>query len=296
VDSAGVVARASGPRVTAEVHALPRSAGRHRDQRLPSVVGRHARLDLDFVYRNGRTVLAQAYAEPPFRVGRWFAEADGLHMILTSSAPGVFGHDHLEQIVRVRRGARVRLTSQSAMQVHPSPDGAAAHLQSTYHVEDGAHLHCDWHPLIPFAEARIDQRVDVNIDGSGYLHWSDALMSGRCARGERWKFASLANEIVVSRDGAPEYLERYRIQPNTLGVTRPWAAGDASYLGTTLMSGRSIGLGVAERLHNELARFVGVRIAVDQLDERVLLARLLSVSGPPFHGARRWIRDWSAGL
>jgi urease accessory protein len=275
---------------------LPRCPGRHRDERLPSAVGRHARLDLDFVYRNGRTVVAQAYAEPPFRVGRWFAEADGLHMILTSSAPGVFGHDHLEQIVRVRRGARVRLTSQSAMQVHPSPDGATAHLQSAFHVEDGAHLHCDWHPLIPFAEARIDQRVDVNIDGGGYLHWSDALMSGRHARGERWNFASLANEIVVSRDGAPEYLERYRIQPNDLAVSRPWAAGDASYLGTTVMSGRSIGPGVAERLHNELARLAGVRAAVDRLDEQVLLVRLLSASGPPFHDAWRWIRNCSASL
>jgi urease accessory protein len=296
MDSAGVAVRASGPRVTAELHTHPQCPGRHRDERLSSVVGRHARLDLAFVYRNGRTVLAQAYAEPPFRVGRWFAEADGLHMILTSSAPGVFGNDHLQQSIRVKSGARVRLTSQSAMQVHPSPDGAAAHLQSSYHVEDGALLHCDWHPLIPFEDARIDQRIAVNIAGGGSLYWSDALMSGRHARGERWKFASRAHEIVVSRDGAPEYLERYRIQPNEMTVSRPWAAGDASYLGTTLMSGRPIEPGVAERLHIELGHLAGVRAAVDRLDERVLLVRLLSASGPPFHEARRWLRDCSASL
>ena len=296
MDSAAVVVRASGPRVTAELHQPPRSPGRHRDERLPSVVGRHARLDLDFVYRNGRTVLAQAYAEPPFRVGRWFAEADGLHMILTSSAPGVFGHDHLQQIVRVGCGARVRLTSQSAMQVHPSPDSATAHVQSSFHVEDGAQLHCDWHPLIPFEEARIDQRIDVNIAGGGCLYWSDALMSGRHARGERWTFASLAHEIAVSRDGSLEYLERYRIQSNELAVSRSWAAGDASYLGTTLVSGRSIEPGVAERLHAELGHLAGVRAAADRLDDRVLLVRLLSVSGTAFHEARRRIRDCSASL
>ena len=295
MDSAGVAVRASGPRVTGELHAHPVPT-RHRDERSSSVVGRHARLDLAFVYRNGRTVLAQAYAEPPFRVGRWFAEDDGLHMILTSSAPGAFGHDHLQQIVYVGYGARVRLTSQSALQVHPSPDGATAHLQSSYHVDDGAYLHCDWHPLIPFAEARIDQRIDVRIAGGGCLYWSDALMSGRHARGEQWKFASLAHEIVVSRDGAPEYLERYRIQPNEVAVSRPWAAGDASYLGTTLMTGRPIEPEVAERLHIELARVAGVRAAVDQLDDRVLLVRLLSASGPAFHEARRWIMDRSARL
>jgi urease accessory protein len=295
VDSAGVAARASDPRVIGD-SPFPRASGGRRDERPLSAVGRHARLDLGFVYRNGRTVLAEAYAEPPFRVGRWFGEGDGLHMILVSSAPGAFGHDRLRQIVRVGRGARVRLTSQSAMQVHPSPDGAIAYLESSYHVEHGAHLHCDWHPLIPFADARIDQRIDVNIVGGGSLYWSDALMSGRQARGERWKFASLAHEIAVVRDGSLEYLERYRIQPSEMDVSRPWAAGDAAYLGTTLMTGRPIEPGAAERLHNELGRLAGVRAAADLLGDRVLLVRLLGVSGPAFHEARRWIGDRSAIL
>jgi urease accessory protein len=266
---------------------------RHRDERSPSVVGRDARLDLAFVYRDGATVLAHAYAEPPFRVGRCFSEGDGVHMILTSLAPGVFGHDHFQQIVRVERGARVRLTSQSALQVHPSPDGATAHVESSYHVDDGAHLHCHWHPLIPFADACVDQRIRVNIAGGGSLYWSDALMSGRHARGERWQFASLAHELAVSRDGVLEYLERYRLQPDERDVSRAWAAGEASYLGTTLMSGRPIDTGVAEHLHRELARLADVRAAADRLDDRVLLVRLLSESGAAFHEARRWIREWN---
>jgi len=295
VDSAGVAVRASDPRLSAEFN-VPRAAAGHRDERAPSAVGRHGRLDLAFVYRNGRTVLAEAYAEPPFRVGRWFVEGEGLHMILTSSAPGAFGHDCLQQTIRVGCRARVRLTSQSAMQVHPSPDGATAHLQSSYFVDDGAHLHCHWHPLIPFADARIDQRIDVNIAGAGYLYWSDALMSGRQARGERWQFTSLAHELAVSRDGSLEYLERYRIQPRVTAVSRPWAAGDAAYLGTTLITGQPIESAVAEHLHVELGRLAGVRAAADRLDDRVMLVRLLSACGPAFHEARRWIGDRSAGF
>jgi urease accessory protein UreH len=121
-------------------------------------------------------------------------------------------------------------------------------------------------------------------------------MSGRQARGERWTFASLAHEIAVSRDGCLEYLERYRIQPNEVDVLRPWVAGGASYLGTTLMTGRPIEPGLAERLHIELGRVAGVRAAADLLGHRVLLVRLLSAFGPGFHEARRWIRDRSASL
>jgi urease accessory protein UreH len=183
----------------------------------------------------------------------------------------------------------VRLTSQSALQLHPSPDGATASLEASYRVEDGADLHCEWHPQIPFANARVDQRIEIQISGGGCLYWSDAFMSGRHTRGEHWKFASLAHEIAVSRNCSLEYLERYRIQPSDTDVSRRWVAGDASYFGTILMTGRAVDLGVAERLRVELGRFTGVRATADVLDGRVLLVRLLSAAGPPFHDARQWL-------
>jgi urease accessory protein UreH len=173
VDSARPAPRGSNPRVTEEPQRALSAPGR-RDERPLQVVGRHARLDLTFHYRNGRTVLAEAYAEPAFRVGGWFAESDGLHVLLASSAPRAFGRDRLQQTVRVGGGARVRLTSQAALQIHLSLDGAIAIIEGSYRVEDGAHLHCDWHPLNPFADARLDRRIDVNIVWNGCLFWSDA--------------------------------------------------------------------------------------------------------------------------
>jgi urease accessory protein len=257
-----------------------------RDRRPASRVGRHAKLELVFAYRNGRTVLAESYAEPPLRVGRCFPEGEGLHVILASSAPGVFGGDSFEQSFRVERGARVRLTSQSALQVHATADGSVARLLSTYHIGHDARLECHWKPLIPFADARIDQRIAIDLTDNGYLYWSDALMSGREARGEQWKFAALAHELTVSRAGSLEYLERYHVEPNAEDVSRPWVVGAASYLGTTLMTGREIDVDTAERLHEELGALGGVRAAVDGLDRRLLLVRLMAQSGPPFHEAR----------
>ena len=278
------------------IHGFRDCAVDRRDERSASVVGRHARLELAFAYRRGRTILAEAYAEPPFRVGRCFPEGEGLHMILASSAPGVFGRDCLQQIIRVERGARVRLTSQSALQVHPAPDETSAQLLSAYQIDDEARLHCQWDPLIPFAGARIDQQIDIRIAGSGYLYWSDALMGGRQARNERWKFASLAHELAVSRGGSLEYLERYRIEPDERDVCRSWLAGDAAYLGTTLATGRELEPGAAERLHAELGAIAGVRAAADLIDRRLLLVRLMGMSGPRFHEARVLVMASLAGL
>jgi hypothetical protein len=49
--------------------------------------------------------------------------------------------------------------------------------------------------------------------------------------------------------------------------------------------------GVAEHIHIELGRLNGVLAAADRLDNRVLLVRLMSASGPAFHEARRWISE-----
>lgn len=256
-----------------------------QDLRVTSDVGRHARLHLAFERREGRTRLASSYAEPPFRVPTGFPDGNaGLHAILASSAPGIFGGDRFAQTIEMRSGARVRLTSQSAPQVHPSHDNAVACVEAHYTIETGAHLHCEWDPVIPFAGASLDQRSTIDLAGNATLFWSDAIMAGRQAHGERWAFARLAHELRVCRDGRLVYLERYAIEGGA-SVSRTWIADDACYFGTVLIVGPR-GSTSPEEVHGELNRMVAVRASVDALDRDVLLARLISASGTAFHAAR----------
>ena len=168
------------------------------------MVGRHARLELVFEYRGGRTVVTRAYAEPPLRIGRSFDLDGAAYVILVCSGPGVFaGDDCLRQRVTVGRGARVLLASQSALQVHPSAGGRLPPLSitSTGSSEEGELL-CQWDPVIPFADARLVQRVDVDLATSSRFYWSDGLMSGRVSRGETWRFDSIDHELRVAVSGA----------------------------------------------------------------------------------------------
>lgn len=270
-----------------------------RDRREAADVGRHARLELVFACRGGRTVLADGYAEPPFRVGRAFPEGDGLHMIMASSAPGIFGGDRFQQSIRIEAGARVRLTSQSALQAHGSRADHAEFL-TTCHVADGASLHCHWDPLIPFAGARLCQRIEIHLRETARLYWGDAFMSGRAFAdsgslgldtspsriGERWECASLAHELRVMRGGTLEFLERHRIVPQDGRVAHPWVGQDACYFGTTVVSGSVIDTAEVERLQARLAATAGLRGAVDAVDRALVVARLMSPTGPPFHAAR----------
>ncbi|OFW23178.1 MAG: hypothetical protein A3H97_11975 [Acidobacteria bacterium RIFCSPLOWO2_02_FULL_65_29] len=267
------------------------------DTRDTASVGRRARLELVFARRDGRTVLVHAYAEPPFRVGRTFPDGDAARMILASSGPGVFGGDDLAQHISVGPGARVRLTSQSALQIHPSPTGGTARLRSTYRIEEDGELECEWDPVIPFADARLDQRIDVSLAEHGFVCWSDALMAGRVASPvaagssdgssrERWAFAELSHELKVTRADVLEYLERYRIAPREHPVDHVWMAGQACYIGSVLASGRPVEAAAIADVHERLARIAGVRAAADRLDRALCLVRLLGDSGVPFRDAR----------
>jgi urease accessory protein len=267
------------------------------DTRTGAEIGRRARLDLRFAFRSGRTVLAHAYAEPPFRVGHCFDEADGaVHLILASSAPGIFPGDRFEQSVVLESGARVRLTSQSSLQIHPGAGSDESSIQSRYQVAPGAVLSCEWHPTIPFAGARFTQRIALDLAGDGRLCWSDAFISGRESRGERWQFARVSHELSVRCNGGLQYLERYVLEPARDALDRRWTADTANYFGTVLAVGCGHTRDAVDELQSSLAAHRDVDAVPDLLEDDLVLVRLMARAGPPFHAARAFVADrWLTG-
>jgi urease accessory protein UreH len=259
---------------------------RLQDSRAPAAIGRTARLELVFEARHGRTILAHAYAEPPFRIGRTFDLGAAAYVIIVCSGPGIFGGDSLQQSVHVENGARVVLTSQAALQVHPSAPPMAAVIRHEYSVGDEAELHCDWDPVIPFADAQLQQRVDLRIADSSRLYWSDAVMAGRVSRGEVWRFHSLAHDLRLRVAGALAYLERYDVMPADRAVEHPGIAGDARYLATALVHHPDATAEAAETLQRDVAGLPGIRGGVDLVARRLIAARLMAADGAPFSCAR----------
>jgi len=275
------------------------------DSRGPAAIGRDARLELSFERRNGRTVLAHSYAEPPFRVGRTFELDGAAYVILVCTGAGIFAGDRLRQSVRVACGARVVLVSQSALQAHPAAAPSAALIAHDYIVEDDAELRCQWDPLIPFAGARIEQRFDLRIAESSRLYWSDAVMAGRVSRGEAWRFQSLAHELRLRIGASLAYLERYTLAPASRAVDEPWIAGRARYLATAIVHHDAATSDAAEALQGlaplkrcptyesdsgrgpayEPGR-LGVHLGVDLIQAKTIVGRLLAAEGAPFAAAR----------
>ena len=264
------------------------------DRRATRVVGRHARLELAFERRRGRTVLVHLYAEPPFRVARTFDLDGAAYVILCCAGPGVFGGDALTASVHVGRSARVVLASQAALQAHPSSaTDAPAVLRHACVVEDDGELHCQWDPLIPFAGARVDQQFDIQIAPSGRLSWSDAVLAGRVSRGEAWQFTSIAHGLSLRIGPRVAYLERYAIAPRDRAVERRWIGGGCTHFATTVIAHPEATREMVERLHARLSEVVGVIAAADLVEPSLAVARFMTSNGASFRTVRASYREWT---
>jgi urease accessory protein UreH len=153
-------------------------------------------------------------------------------------------------------------------------------------LDDDAELHCQWDPVIPFADARLDQRFDLCLAESSRLYWSDALMSGRVSRGETWQFKSLAHELRVRVGASLAYLERYCLTPCERAIDSTWIAAGADYLGTALVHHPRATAERVESLHRRLTESSGVRAAVDLVATRLAVARFMGEEGASFARAR----------
>jgi len=259
-----------------------------RDFRDAAAVGRRARLELEFEVRGGRTIIAHAYAEPPYRV-RAFDMAGTAYVIVVCSGPGVFPGDSLEQVVHVGRGARAVLTSQAALQVHPG-NGPPATIGHEYRVAPEGELHCHWDPMIPFTAASVSQRLCIDADAGARLYWSDAMMAGRLGRGEAWRFAEVAHDLQLRIGGELKYLERFRLDPRRHPLAAPWVAGGAGYFSTTLVKHPDARADTAGAFHRDLQEMSSGLAAVDALEDGLIAARVAASNGAVFAAVRRSLR------
>lgn len=244
-------------------------------------VGRSGKLNLVFAARGEQTILLDSYCEVPVKITRPLSTAiDGVtHIMLMHCTAGLFGGDRLEMTVRVERGARVRLTQQSATRVHPS-EGRTALQTSRIHVESGGELEFLLDPVIPFAESRLQQRTLIDLEKGARLRYWEGLMAGRIGRGELWEFDELSSETSLRCEGRPLFLDRFYLRPESSMPATRWGMGFATYTGTGLYVGDDAAE-FAAALHEALPQ-----AGVDVLENSLAITRVVSVDGPPFHHAR----------
>lgn len=178
-------------------------------------IGRVGCLDLRYRRDGPRTILTASRCSTPwhFFPPAYLDDSGCAFTSLVNPSGGFVAGDHLSIHADLEEGAHVVMTTPSANRVYRSLE-EASRQSVTLSVAPGAVI--EWFPeiTIPFAGSRFTQTMAVKLGkGATALIW-DSLASGRVARGERWAFTSLRNEIHLITASGARLLERYDVSPD----------------------------------------------------------------------------------
>ncbi len=218
--------------------------------------GVHSRLALAFdrTPSDSRTRMRLLQQEMPQRVVRAFAGED--HMAVThlhNLSGGVLGGDQLELAIHVGPQAQAQVTTTGATRLYRHRPGPDASQETILRVAQDGLLEYLPDPLIPFAGARYQQQVSIELaEGAGLFYW-ELLTPGREASGEIFAYDRVELGLELCAGGELVALERMELVPALRPLTSPLRWGAFRYMATLYICRVGVAASVWSALANELA-------------------------------------------
>jgi urease accessory protein len=205
----------------------------------------HANLDLSFIHRGDRTLLAAKSHRGPLQIQKaLYPEGPGIcHVTVLHPPGGVAGGDALTVAARLGSGSRVCLTTCGAAKWYRCPQ-AGAQQGLNFTVAAGAAL--EWLPRenILFDGSKAEMTLDVELaSGAQFLGW-EILCFGRRASGEEWRRGGLRLNTQIRQSGHPLWTEHADILAGSGFDASPVGLSGYSVCGTFVAAGADIGAGL----------------------------------------------------
>ena len=227
-------------------------------------VGRVGELKLEYAKLEQKTVIAHSYFTTPWKLlpPIYLDDTGAAYTLLVNPSGGLVGGDYLTIDMSLDRDAHVLISAPSANRVYRT-EGKAS--EQHVHITVGSGAILEWLPehTIPFAGSRFRQTLHVQLaPGATIVLW-DAIASGRIARGERWAFTDLENEIKITTASGGSLVERYVLDPAT-DLGRVGLADEWDYVASLYIVNDAISLEVWKQLESKVA------FLLDQYPRQVL--------------------------
>ena len=222
-------------------------------------VGRVGELRLEYAKRDGRTIITRSHCTSPWHLlpPIYLDDTGAAYTLLVNPSGGLVGGDHVSIEMKVHDGAHVLISAPSANRVYRSVGEVSV---QDIEITVGADAVLEWFPehTIPFAGSRFRQRLHATLaPGAVMLLW-DAVAAGRIARGERWAFTDLENDIRITTASGGMLTERYILDQKTdlglVGLAETW-----NYIASLYVVGDSVSDEVWSLLEQKIAAILDER-------------------------------------
>jgi urease accessory protein len=238
----------------------------HRSSRITEV-GRTGKLRIEYARRDSQTIIARSHCTSPWHLFPpiYLDDSGAAYTLLVNPSGGLAGGDRVAIEMTLAARSHVIVSAPSANRVYRSPSEDLKSVQ-TIRLVVGAGAILEWVPehTIPFAGSRFRQAIHVRLaPGATVILW-DAMASGRIARGERWAFASLENDLTITTAPGGSLKERCRLEydrdRHPAGIARAWDYVGSLYVVSDAMNAdvwKTLEARVSDILDAEPGRLLG---------------------------------------
>ena len=176
---------------------------------LPAYIRAAGALRADFQLAGARTQAMNIFETGGLRL-RCPRVAQGCEAVIINTGGGIAGGDHAAYDFEVGAKAQVTFTTQSAEKVYRAQSNAAV-VDVALRVDAGAHV--EWLPqeTILFDGAKLQRRLDVDIDETSSLTMLESVVYGRIAMGEVSLKGSLHDRWRIRRNRRLLFAEDMRL-------------------------------------------------------------------------------------
>jgi urease accessory protein len=157
-----------------------------------------ARIELARV--GSKTAISKLRTRAPLLVQKALYPDTGLpgmaHVYLMSSAGGILQGDRMEINITAGNDTSSRITTQAATKIYKMNRGYATQ-DITISTYNASYLEFIPYQLIPFKSSRFSQQVDIRLEQSSTMVYSETVSAGRTASGETFDFDALILKLTA---------------------------------------------------------------------------------------------------
>jgi urease accessory protein len=203
----------------------------------------------------GRSRRGRVHESGSLRVRFPSPETDALSAVLVNTAGGVAGGDRFSVAIEARQGSACTLTTAAAEKIYRT-HGPAAEIDVSLQVGPAAHL--AWLPqeTILFDRAKLNRRIDIDLDESASLLLAEIVVFGRAAMDETMRAGGYRDRWRMKRGGRLVFAETLRLDGDIAGkLAQAATAAGGTAVATVLIA--PAGDDTVERIRAASASFAG---------------------------------------
>jgi urease accessory protein len=170
------------------------------------------RAELEVTLVCNASTVTGVYAANPMKLFAPRSRGPSVWTYTSSFGGGLVAGDQTRLDLRIGKGARCFVGTQSATKIYRNPDRRPCSHVTRAVLEEGSFLAFMPAPVQPFADSRYSQRQTFHLAPGAGLVLLDWFTAGRTACGERWAFAhfSSRDEVFATSDRADSRFCRSR--------------------------------------------------------------------------------------